>query len=153
MVVKKLRRTIDRKWPEAALYASIFPNITTWCEVAVSKLSMIPNKTLISFQLDEILHYLQKEDILRGLVNMNRDMDHVLQMYNEQVELGSPGLFADRDRLKEPEDVIGKKIGSVMCPKCKLTDTLLTPRQARSADEPTSEYYQCLKCSHRWRVN
>jgi DNA-directed RNA polymerase III subunit RPC11 len=37
------------------------------------------------------------------------------------------------------------------CPKCEHDRAYFTQMQLRSADEPMSIFYKCVKCAHRWR--
>lgn len=40
---------------------------------------------------------------------------------------------------------------TVQCPKCAYMEASYTIRQTRSADEPETMIYRCLKCNHTWR--
>lgn len=40
---------------------------------------------------------------------------------------------------------------TVQCPKCGYMEASYTIRQTRSADEPETMIYRCLKCNHTWR--
>ncbi len=37
------------------------------------------------------------------------------------------------------------------CPKCDHDEAVWWMLQTRSADEPTTQFYRCSKCSHTWR--
>jgi len=39
----------------------------------------------------------------------------------------------------------------VPCPKCGHPEATYFQQQTRSADEPATTFYKCLKCSHSWR--
>jgi len=39
----------------------------------------------------------------------------------------------------------------IICGKCKHNEATFYLRQTRAADEPTTRFYQCTKCKHRWR--
>ena len=39
----------------------------------------------------------------------------------------------------------------IICEKCKHNEATFYLRQTRAADEPTTRFYQCTKCKHRWR--
>ena len=39
----------------------------------------------------------------------------------------------------------------IICSKCKHNEATFYLRQTRAADEPTTRFYQCTKCKHRWR--
>ena len=37
------------------------------------------------------------------------------------------------------------------CEKCGNNEAVWWMLQTRSADEPTTQFYRCIKCSHTWR--
>ena len=37
------------------------------------------------------------------------------------------------------------------CEKCGHDEAVWWMLQTRSADEPTTQFYRCVKCSHTWR--
>jgi len=40
---------------------------------------------------------------------------------------------------------------NVNCPKCDHDEARYFMRQTRAADEPTTRFYICCECGHRWR--
>jgi transcription factor S len=40
---------------------------------------------------------------------------------------------------------------SIECPKCKNNNAFWWMLQTRSADEATTQFFRCTKCSHTWR--
>ena len=41
----------------------------------------------------------------------------------------------------------------VKCPKCKHENVNRITKQTRSADEGATDFYTCLDCHHKWRIN
>ncbi|ABK78043.1 DNA-directed RNA polymerase, subunit M/Transcription elongation factor TFIIS [Cenarchaeum symbiosum A] len=39
----------------------------------------------------------------------------------------------------------------IECEKCGHGEAVWWMLQTRSADEPTTQFYRCIKCSHTWR--
>ncbi len=39
----------------------------------------------------------------------------------------------------------------IMCPKCEHMEAYWWMQQTRSADEPPTLFYKCVKCSYSWR--
>jgi DNA-directed RNA polymerase III subunit RPC11 len=37
-----------------------------------------------------------------------------------------------------------------VCPKCNHNEAYFMQMQIRSADEPMSIFYKCVKCAHQW---
>ncbi|MXX20495.1 MAG: transcription factor S [Cenarchaeum sp. SB0665_bin_23] len=40
---------------------------------------------------------------------------------------------------------------TIDCDKCGHNEAVWWMLQTRSADEPTTQFYRCVKCSHTWR--
>ncbi len=53
--------------------------------------------------------------------------------------------------LEEEDDVKTLPTTNVECPKCSNREAVWWMLQTRSADEPTTQFYRCTKCSHTWR--
>lgn len=51
----------------------------------------------------------------------------------------------------QPEDTGIMPTTKVTCPKCGHIEAEYGQLQTRSADEPATTFYRCLKCGHRWR--
>ncbi|KAL7527903.1 hypothetical protein ACHAWF_002356 [Thalassiosira exigua] len=52
--------------------------------------------------------------------------------------LGGAGAWENVDRT------------AAVCPVCSHTEAYFMQMQIRSADEPMSVFYKCVKCSHQW---
>jgi len=54
---------------------------------------------------------------------------------------------------------IKEEIGEVypiveaICPKCGHNQAFFWTKQMRSADEPESQFFKCVKCKHEWRIH
>ncbi|EON95948.1 putative dna-directed rna polymerase iii subunit rpc10 protein [Phaeoacremonium minimum UCRPA7] len=75
----------------------------------------------------------------------------------------SEPLYSRREfTRKEKEDVFGgpgawdnAQKHTVQCPAedCDGNEAAYFQVQIRSADEPMTTFYKCMKCGHRWREN
>jgi len=53
--------------------------------------------------------------------------------------LGGPDAWKHADRTE------------TLCPKCRHTEAYYKQLQMRSADEPMTTFYRCIKCGNNWR--
>jgi len=72
------------------------------------------------------------------------------------------GHYSDRsggNQLKQVDDIFGgadsmrgaSKTSSANCPKCEYNEAYYYQIQTRSADEPMTTFYKCVKCAHDWK--
>eukprot|EP00919_Chromeraceae_sp_WS-2016_P025495 GHVR01060227.1.p1 GENE.GHVR01060227.1~~GHVR01060227.1.p1 ORF type:complete len:108 (-),score=13.47 GHVR01060227.1:268-591(-) len=61
---------------------------------------------------------------------------------------------------KKVDDVLGGKEAwdtvektEVVCPKCGNNMAYFMQLQIRSADEPMTTFYRCVRCTNQWREN
>jgi len=50
----------------------------------------------------------------------------------------------------EKEFKVGVKVPA-KCPKCGYNEAYYYEQQTRSADEPTTRFFMCVKCGYKWR--
>jgi DNA-directed RNA polymerase subunit M len=55
------------------------------------------------------------------------------------------------DFSDDAEDVEVLPKTRIECPECKNKEAFWYMRQTRAADEPTTRFYTCTKCKHKWR--
>ncbi|MFA4886984.1 MAG: transcription factor S [Candidatus Nanoarchaeia archaeon] len=67
------------------------------------------------------------------------------------------GLLKDRKKKNNDLDVMDKDAGETKpktaadCAKCGNKEAYTWSLQTRSADEPETIFFKCVKCSHTWR--
>jgi transcription factor S len=54
-------------------------------------------------------------------------------------------------QIKEEDGSAQNPVTTVVCPRCKHNKAEYFQLQTRSADEPATTFYQCMKCGKRWR--
>lgn len=64
----------------------------------------------------------------------------------ENVEPEESILAFEGDEGEESHPTI-----KIECEKCGHDEAVWWMLQTRSADEPTTQFYRCTKCSHTWR--
>jgi len=53
--------------------------------------------------------------------------------------------------LDEKEKTEALPVIKIECAKCGHNEAVWWMLQTRSADEPTTQFYRCVKCSYTWR--
>ncbi len=56
-------------------------------------------------------------------------------------------ILSEEDRIS-----IHPKVSKI-CPKCGYAEAEAWQRQMRSADEPSTSFFKCVKCKYTWREN
>jgi len=52
---------------------------------------------------------------------------------------------------EEAEEIRPLPTTSIECPKCGHDTAVWWMLQTRGGDEPTTQFYRCVKCNHTWR--
>lgn len=53
--------------------------------------------------------------------------------------------------VKKGDEAIDLPKTRIICPKCENTQAYWWMQQTRSADEPPTLFYRCVKCTYGWR--
>ena len=53
--------------------------------------------------------------------------------------------------IEESEEKVLPKTDDVICPNCGHNEAYWWTVQTRSADEPMTQFFRCVKCNHTWR--
>ena len=69
----------------------------------------------------------------------------------------TPQISKSYPTRKKVDDILGgekawENVDRTMavCPQCSFGEAYFMQMQIRSADEPMSVFYKCVKCSHQW---
>ncbi|KAL7466123.1 hypothetical protein ACHAXS_006420 [Conticribra weissflogii] len=72
-------------------------------------------------------------------------------------KITEPQIAKSFPTRKKVDDILGgadawKNVDRTMavCPACSFGEAYFMQMQIRSADEPMSVFYKCVKCSHQW---
>lgn len=128
--------------------------VQKWLDKAHERMSHYRDLGVLMFQLDETIHYLTLQQLEAGIVPHKAEHAYVIELFKQQSaeEILSSAKDFDK-KLQTPEVTFGEKVSGIICKKCKRSEVTMQARQTRSADEPTSYFYQCKdsKCNHRWK--
>mmetsp|Transcript_2511 Transcript_2511/g.3069 ORF Transcript_2511/g.3069 Transcript_2511/m.3069 type:complete len:308 (-) Transcript_2511:430-1353(-) len=116
---------------------------------------------------------LKKNEQLRSKVRSQEVLGDKLVLMNKD-ELADASVTKEREAMAEKlgaevaldyakrDDVVKKKwaacgitghVNMFKCEKCGSRNLHHTERQTRSADEPMTQFFQCLECGNQWRMN
>jgi len=146
LLLKKIQK---EKW-------SIEPEIIKkWFEKANERMSHYRTVNILTFQLDETIHYLTFDQLINCIVPHKAENAYVVELFKQLTpdeKLSSIGKIY-KDRLQKPADTFGEQVPGPLCKKCKREEATMMSIQTRSADEPTSYYWQCKdsKCNYAWK--
>lgn len=83
--------------------------------------------------------YIQQIDI-----EDDDDVQKVIEQKKRDLE-GNLIVVLKEDKVSVHPTVVAE------CPKCKHTEAEAWQEQTRSADEPSTSFFRCTKCSFTWR--
>lgn len=132
-----------------------YETIEKWFQKANERMSHYRSVNVLKFQLDETIHYLTLDQLTNCIVPHKAENVYVVELYKQLTpdeKLSTTGKTY-KDRLQKPADTFGEQIGGALCKKCKKSEAAMMAIQTRSADEPTSYYWQCKdsKCNFAWK--
>ena len=66
-------------------------------------------------------------------------------------------LMRETVRTAKKLEVVDEKVKKVLpkaqqeCSKCGYKEAYFWSQQTRASDEPETQFFECVKCAHRWR--
>ena len=69
----------------------------------------------------------------------------------KETKKGKEEIKSELNVLAENEGKETLSTIKIDCEKCGNNEAVWWMLQTRSADEPTTQFYRCIKCSHTWR--
>ncbi len=70
---------------------------------------------------------------------------------SEDVDISSESSSKKEVNMVDENEVETLPKIKIECPKCKCDEAYYYLMQTRSADEPPTTFYICVKCKHKWR--
>jgi transcription elongation factor S-II len=98
--------------------------------------------------------YIQNEKLLQR-INDKEFLPHELPFMSKDMifpEKWSDIITEEQQKFKNAYETAEVAMTDlVRCGKCKKNKIKFFEMQTRSADEPTTHFYTCISCGHRWR--
>ena len=76
----------------------------------------------------------------------------------KQTKTSTEAKLTEKINVKSEKEIVQANIGmdinpitEVECPKCKHMEAYYWTKQTRAGDEPETQFFKCVKCSHQWR--
>ena len=87
---------------------------------------------------------------VRSVTTHTVSLQHLNKRLPDEAERKDPTAATEAEKQAS-----GKPRTTVACPAdgCASTEAEYEQVQTRSADEPPSTFYACLKCGHTWRTD
>lgn len=108
----------------------------------------------ISFNLKNDKNHIFKENVIKNIIQTK----DIVNMKPEEIY---PDVWEDVFKRQMKKEMIhlrneGKELeeaieGNYTCNKCKCKKITYYELQTRSADEPMTVYFTCLKCNNHWK--
>jgi len=70
---------------------------------------------------------------------------------NKEIEKKKKALRKNLLIISEEDKISVHPIVLKICPKCNHKEAEAWQEQTRSADEPSTSFFRCIKCKHTWR--
>ncbi len=89
-----------------------------------------------------------REDGKKTLLSCHCGHEHV-----EKEDILMKESVRSLKKLEVVEDLTKKTMPKTLvdCPKCQNKEAFFWTQQTRSSDEAETQFFECVKCKHRWR--
>ena len=141
------RKIQAEKWPRHSEVEE------KWSTKVVEKLSLYRDVCMAILQLDELIHYITAEEMQKGIVPNKSEHEHVKKLYKQRELERQSKPKPNPKKLQSPDTTYGEVLQTRICKKCRKSETTFQARQKRSADEPTTYFFQCkdtINCKFSW---
>ena len=81
----------------------------------------------------------------------NKNTNDNKEELNKKIEQKKKELEENLIIVNEEDKVTVNLKVTMICPKCKYKEAETWQEQTRSADEPSTHFFRCLKCKFTWR--
>ena len=81
---------------------------------------------------------------IKEVDNNKEDIDRKIELKKKELEKNLI-IVSEEDKVSVLPKV------DMICPKCKYKEAETWQEQTRSADEPSTHFFRCLKCKFTWR--
>ena len=80
-----------------------------------------------------------------------KELNLSMEEINRSVDIKKKALDKNLIVVSHEDKISVHPIVKKVCPKCKNKEAEAWQEQTRSADEPSTSFFRCLKCKHTWR--
>lgn len=143
---KKTVILIESKVGSKEIAKGIEKGIESIAKIGIDDLDLM----LYTTHIVKVLENLKNQYVLKNLKNNNWKPEDLASMDKDAFE---PEKWQKIHEDRLPKNIEKEKRKSTTkCPKCKSWYTEYTTAQTRSADEPSTLFFLCTDCEHRWRM-